>query len=438
MPSQPNILYVFTDQQSHVAMSCAGNPDLHTPNMDRLAAEGVMFENSYVTQPLCTPCRGSMFTGLMPHECGTPRNNLPIHEHLRGQELGNAMGAAGYDCLYGGKWHVPEGGMPKDNDHGFRVYAARGDTHLADDAIRTLREFVEDGSPDKKPFFMVASYVNPHDICQIGRNMALPWGEIEEPEPRIEEMPNLPANFTKGPFGPEILTIEQEANWALWPFLRNHTPEDWRRLRWGYYRLVEKVDRQIGQILDGLDELGLADDTVLIFSSDHGDGHGAHQWNQKCVLYDEVVRVPFIVQAPGGKPGTVDRQHLISNGLDIFPTICDYAGIDVPAGLRGHSVRPIVEGRNPDQWRDAVFVETFFDGRRGYDTVGRAVRTDRYKYIVYDRGKYREQLFDLQTDPGEMVNLAVEARHNEKLQDHQRLLRTYVTETGDSFRVPGS
>ena len=170
MPDRPNILYVFTDQQSHVAMSCAGNTDLRTPHMDRLAAEGVMFDNAYATQPLCTPCRGSMFTGLMPHECGTPRNNLPIDERLRERELGNVMADAGYDCLYGGKWHLPSGSMPKDNDHGFRVYAGRGDTQLADDTIRTLKEHVDNTDPGKKPFFMVTSYVNPHDICQIFRS----------------------------------------------------------------------------------------------------------------------------------------------------------------------------------------------------------------------------------------------------------------------------
>ena len=436
MADRPNILYIFTDQQSGSAMSCAGNDELHTPAMDRLAEQGTLFERTYCTQPLCTPCRGSMFTGLMPHECGTTKNNVPIHQRLRSQELGVVLSENGYECVYGGKWHVPQGHMPEDNDHGFRTISGLRDSRLVEPCLDYFKEHAQDGSPDRKPFFMVVSFNNPHDICQIGRNQVLPCGPIEEPEPPIEECPNLPPNFAIPAFEPEIIRVEQEANWAIHPF-RTHREEDWRRLRWAYFRLVEKVDRDIGRVLDGLRAQGLEENTVIIFSSDHGDGHGAHQWNQKCVLYEEVVRVPFIVQAPGGKPGLVDREHLISNGLDIFPTICDYAGIDLPAGLRGHSVRPIVEGSSPNQWRDAVFVETFFDGRRGYDTVGRAVRTDRHKYIAYDRGKYREQLFDLQTDPGEMVNLAVEARHSVRLQEHRQLLQAYVTETDDTFRVPG-
>ena len=436
MADRPNILYIFTDQQSGSAMSCAGNDEMSTPAMDRLAEQGTLFDRAYCTQPLCTPCRGSMFTGLMPHECGTTKNNLPIHQHLRSQELGVVLSENGYDCVYGGKWHVPEGHMPEDNDHGFRTISRVRGSRLVEPCTEYFKQHAQDTASDRKPFFMVVSFNNPHDICQIGRNQVLPCGPIEEPEPPLEECPNLPPNFAIPAFEPEIIRVEQEANWAIHPF-RTHTEEDWRRLRWAYFRLVEKVDRNIGRVLDGLRAQGLEENTVIIFSSDHGDGHGAHQWNQKCVLYEEVVRVPFIVQAPGGKPGIVDRQHLISNGLDIFPTICDYAGIDLPAGLRGHSVRPIAEGRNPGLWRDAVFVETFFDGRRGYDTVGRAVRTDRDKYVVYDRGRYREQLFDLQTDPGEMVNHAVEARHRATLQEHRHLLQAYVTETDDTFVVPG-
>ena len=130
MPDRPHILYIFTDQQSAFAMGCMGNQDLQTPAVDRLARGGVLFENTYCTQPLCTPCRASMITGLMPHVCGTPRNNLPIAEHLRDQEIGNVMARAGYECLYGGKWHVPGGSMPDDNDHGFRTFATRGDPGL--------------------------------------------------------------------------------------------------------------------------------------------------------------------------------------------------------------------------------------------------------------------------------------------------------------------
>ena len=433
MSERPNILYVFTDQQSAFAMSCMGNTDVQTPTMDRLAAEGVLFEHAYCTQPLCTPCRGSMFTGMMPHECGTGRNGLAIHEHLRSQELGVLLGANGYDCIYGGKWHVPEGAMPADNDHGFRTICGFDDNNLADSCIAYLDEHQQE--PDGQPFFLVASYDNPHNICEWGRSMRLPRGPIGEPPP-LEQCPNLPKNFGIPAFEPEILRVEQERNWQINPY-RQHTPEDWRRLRWAYYRLVEKVDRQIGEIIDALDARGLLDNTLVILSSDHGDGHGSHQWNQKSVLYEEVTRIPMIVRPPGGRDGLVDRTHLVSNGLDIFPTVCDYADVALPEGLRGHSLRPLAEDRDPGAWREAAFVETYFDGGRGYGTMGRVVRTARHKYIVYDRGRYREQLFDLQEDPGEMLNLAVEARHRATLEAHRELLRQQMAATDDQFPVPG-
>lgn len=433
MPARPNVVYIFTDQQYGGAMSCVGNQDVHTPAMDRLAAQGTLFEQTYCTQPLCTPCRGSMFTGLMPHECGTPRNNQAIHEHLRGQELGVLMANSGYECVYAGKWHVPQGTMPKDNDHGFRVICPHHDNKLVPACLDYFRERGE--RREAGPFFLVVSFDDPHNICEASRSMALPWGPLPEPPP-VDECPNLPPNFAIPAFEPEIVRVERQENWALSAY-RDATQEDWRRLRWTYFRLIERVDAKVGQVLDGLQAHGLDDNTVIVFSSDHGDGHSAHHWNQKCILYEEAVRVPFIVRAPGGTPGAVDGEHLVSNGLDLLPTVCDYAGVEAPAGLRGHSVRPIVEGQQPPAWRGALFIETLFDGRRGYDTQGRAVRTRFHKYIVYDRGRHREQLFYMPHDPGEMVNLAVEARHRHALEAHRALLHQYTTETGDTFAVPG-
>jgi len=436
MATRPNILCVLTDQQSASTMSCVGNQDLHTPAMDHLAREGVLFEQAYVTQPLCTPCRGSMFTGLMPHQCGTPCNGAAIHAERRPLELGNMLRHSGYECLYGGKWHVPEIRMPENNDHGFRAICGFDDHELAGACVDYFAEFAEGEAGQRQPFFMVASFDNPHNICEYGRTMALPWGDLPEPPP-LEQCPNLPANFAVPPFEPELLRLEQACNWAINPY-RERSAEDWRRLRWGYFRLVEKVDREIGRILDGLRQHGLEKDTVVIFSSDHGDGHGAHQWNQKSVLYEEVVRVPMIVRAPGGRRGHADAAHLVSNALDLFPTVCDYAGVAPPDDLTGHSLRALVEGHDPSGWRDAVYIETAFDGGRGYGTRGRAVRTQRFKYMVYDRGKFREQLVDLENDPGEMVNLAVESRHREELEHHRELLREFVVEADDNFRVPTS
>jgi arylsulfatase A-like enzyme len=139
--------------------------------------------------------------------------------------------------------------------------------------------------------------------------------------------------------------------------------ERWRQYRWAYYRLVEMVDARLGEILEALRETGQEQNTVVIFASDHGDGLAAHRWNQKQVLYEEVARVPFVVSWKGRtRPGVIDREHLIGAGQDLLPTMCDFAGIRIPAGLTGKSVRPLVLERQTGapEWRETLVIETEF------------------------------------------------------------------------------
>ena len=323
-----NVVYVFCDQLSATAVSYAGNPDVHTPNIDRLAAEGVRFDRGYCTFPLCTPARASMFSGRNPHEVGVPFNGHGIDERYREQELGNLVRAAGYECGYGGKWHVREIAMPVDNDHGFEVYSGWDDSNLAGRCVDYMREH-RDG-----PFFVVASFDNPHNVCEMAREQILPWGPVPE-VPRIEDCPPLPPNWPVDPYEPGAMQ-----SFRAW-FRRHHalgesyTADQWRRYRYLYYRIVERADREVGRILEGIDELGLADSTLVIFSSDHGDMAGAHGFTQKTVLYDDAVRVPFIFRGPGVEKGKVVPGALASNGLDLLPTICDYAARAGFGGLGG-------------------------------------------------------------------------------------------------------
>jgi len=412
MANRPNILFVFTDQQSSCAMSCAGCGDLHTPAMDSLAERGLRFELAYCTEPLCSPSRSSMFTGRMPHETGVLANNLGIDESLRDRELGWLMSRGGYECLYAGKWHLPSGSL--DDGHGFEMLHPHGDAGLAEACAEYLAR------PHDRPFFLVVSFDNPHNICEYARMQHLPWGPIPRPA-SPDDCPELPANHHPPAREPQAIRIEQRCDAQKYPVV-DYADDDWRRYRHAYFRLVEKVDGEIGKVLSALGEAGLEDDTIVIFSSDHGDGHGHHQWNQKSVLYEECVRVPLIVCAPGAEGRRVDDRHLVSNGLDLMPTLCDYAGIEPPDGLPGRSLRPLVDGRTPVDWRDEVLCETVFDGKRGYGTRGWVVRTNRYKYVIYNWGHDREQLFDLKKDPGETLDLAADEAHAEVLQEHRRRL----------------
>lgn len=422
MADRPNILYVFSDQQSARMLSAAGNDDLATPHMDSIAAAGVRFENAYCSFPLCTPARASMFTGVYPHEMGMQDNGQPIAEELRPQGLGNLLREAGYTCAYGGKWHVPEIAMPAENEHGFEVVCGFDDRALPAAAADFIRR------QHDRPWFLVASFDNPHNICEAARNQPLPWGPVRASP--LEECPNLPVNHARGSYFPDVLAEEQAVDCSVYVG-HQYAAADWRRLRDTYCRLTERVDDGLGVILRALRESGQAERTVVIYSSDHGDACGAHGWNQKKVLYDESARIPFLIQAPDAAPGRVEGR-LVSNGLDLYPTVLDYAGVAVPPERRGRSLRPLVRGEEP-AWRDHLVAETRFCGSACLGTLGRMVRTERYKYVVYSRGRNREQLFDLVADPGELVNLAVEARHRGTLQHCRDLLQAWCVETGDTF-----
>lgn len=416
---RPNIIYIFTDQHTASAMSCAGNPDVHTPNLDRLAAAGIMFNNAYCTAPLSGPSRGAMFTGHFPDAVGLSVNGSAMPDSLQTQTLGTLVKNAGYDCAYGGKWHVPELDVP-DKKYGFDQLYKHSDDGLGEACAEYLSR------KHTKPFFLVASYDNPHNICEFARSQNLPYGNLDTPE--LRDCPGLPANFAKNPYDADVIESERANNFNVYPSAP-WTPEDWRMYRNAYYRLVEKVDREIGKIIDAIDKNNLWENTVVIFSSDHGDGIGAHHWNQKSALYEEVVNIPLIVTLPGKKNAGKVLPQLISNGVDFFATVCDWAGAKTPKGAAGKSFRKIAEEANPQSpHQDYVITETRFDGSK---TRGWMVRTARYKYVLYDKGRHREQFFDMQNDRGEMRNLMLENAYNKEVQRHRDILANWM----DTYKI---
>ena len=407
---RPNILYIMTDQQTANAMSCAGNTDLRTPNMDKLAERGIRFTNAYCSMPLSGPSRGAMFTGYMPGEVGLLENGTPMPDSLHSTSLGVLMNKAGYTCAYAGKWHVHTNSLPDKQAFGFDNLHGHNDFGLAEAAVSFLQR-----KKKGQPFFLVASFDNPHNICEYARKQNTPYATIKEPA--LEDCPGLPSNFAVNPYDATALAFENPTH--------DYTPDDWRRYRNAYYRLVETVDAEIGKIIAELDRQDLWKNTVIIFTSDHGDGCGAHQWNQKTVLYEEVANVPFIVCLPKGKHAGKILPQLINNGVDLMPSICDWAGINVPGKRQGVSFRPIVENGSADkQHQPYIVTETSF--AQTASTRGWMLRTSQYKYVLYDTGKNREQLYDMETDRGEMRNLAIEKKYADILLQHRELLAEWM------------
>lgn len=449
---KPNLLLIITDQQHAGMLSCAGNKWLQTPAMDSLAARGVRFELAYASNPVCIPSRVSMVTGHMPSRFGMRSNDEgrnPAPKEAIDQAMGWILRGAGYRTVYGGKTHWMRG-MTIESI-GFEQLTRDERDELADRCAEFLRQ------PHEKPFLLVASFINPHDICYMaiddftrstGKEPMYPQSRVERQRlaealqmpPGVSEdeffarlCPPLPDNF-------EVPKLEAEAvalhylsarSFRLWA-RENWDQRRWRQHRWAYCRLTEMVDRQIGHVLDALRSSGRDKDTVVIFTSDHGDLDAAHRLEHKSILYEEAARVPLIVGGPGvSRAGAVDRDHFVSVGLDLIPTLCDYAGVDPPPNLLGRSIRPLVDGRAADDWPDQVVVES---------QAGRMLRTKRFKYVVYQSGRYREQLIDLERDPGEMENLAEDPQFRNVLEQHRRRLRQWVEHAGDAIGatyVPG-
>jgi arylsulfatase A-like enzyme len=235
--------------------------------------------------------------------------------------------------------------------------------------------------------------------------------------------PPLPENYGIPDREPECIARKYVEAAPFRAYVRQHwTDLEWRLHRWAYCRLTERVDAEIGKLLDALREAGLEGNTLVVFTSDHGDMDSAHKLEHKSVLYEESVHIPLVLSYRGVIPaGKVDDVHFISNGLDLLPTLCDFADMRRPEGLPGSSLAGLAaHGRAA--WRDSVVAES---------QNGRMLRTDRYKYCVYDSGQYREQLIDTHSDPGEMRNLAEaeEARH--VLNEHRKRLRKWVAHVGD-------
>jgi len=404
--------------------------------MDSLATDGARFDLAYCADPVCMPSRFSMFTGVLPSRVELERNEdgKEARSHVTPVILANSMGRvfgdAGYETVYGGKQHLPM----TIEAAGFRNIEKDPGAKLADTCAAFLRQ------PHDRPFLMVASFINPHDICFMAISDAKTPGNISGPQPLIRAMalppgmsreeffekvcPPLPANYAVPSGEPESILAADPRPFRV--HARNDwTDEQWRLHRWTYAQLTELVDAQIGTVLRAMRATTLDKNTLVVFTSDYGDMDASHRLEHKSVLYDEAARVPFIISWKGvTKPGLVDREHLVSTGLDMIPTLCDFAGIPVPAALHGSSVRTLSEGGMPSEWRETMVVE---------NGSSRMLRSSRYKYSVYAAGARREVLTDMIEDPGEMRNLALDPAFATVLAGHREMLKKWYRQNGETL-----
>jgi len=418
MPEQrPNILIIMTDQQRWDTIAAhVDRFGARTPAMDSMVRGGVVFANAFTTCPICTPARATLFTGKMPSEVDMPGNlgcpNGPLNYNIL--TLAHRMANAGYSTAYHGKSHLGT----DLGQLGFKTHFENShDPTTVAEACRYWRN--RDWMIQKRPFFHVVSLLDPHDIYFLD--------PTEERPVELEPWPNAGDDRSTKPWPQQDYTRGQ--GWS---------PERWEYYRQFYRSRVEKVDRDVGTLLEELTMGGFGSNTWVIFMSDHGDMGGEHGVGFKGpFLYDCQMRIPLVVMPPRqGYPGPWRSalpdgfeprvSEVLCSTLDVLPTVLDIAGLEPDAALRGRSLVPAVCG-DETEIHGEVFCELTMLGRRVAPI--RMVRTRRWKLVFYLG--HGEELYDLDADPWEMTNLAARAEHAKVKADLQARLWKFIAATGD-------
>jgi arylsulfatase A-like enzyme len=427
----PNVLVIMTDDQRWDAFGAAGNPILKTPNIDRIANEGVRFTQAFVTNSLCAPSRASLLTGLYSHVHGvTTHGTVPENRNQAGladaqETFVSILQRAGWHTGVVGKWHIrseprgfdrwvilPGGGGPYMDPtmtaHSVPLkFRGHADDVTGDQALEFLQK-----RPAERPFCLLFNFKAPHRNWIPPERFATEFNDIEVPVPRTFE--------DKLEGRPEALRRAKMAIADMPDFRRRGVPEDLppevrkkrnlEELVKNYYRTLLGVDENVGRVLRFLDENDLAKNTVVVFTSDNGFFLGEHGLYDKRLMYEPSIRVPLLVRYPARLAPRVDAEHMVLN-IDVAPTLLALAGIPAPHAMQGRSFAPLLEGKDA-AWRDDFLYE-FFEYPDADHCVmkHRGIRTKRWQLIHFFEEPQGWELYDLETDPDETTNLFGERKH---------------------------
>ncbi len=448
---RPNVLFIVSDDLNNM-LGCYGDRLAKTPHLDRLAARGVRFERAYCTFPLCGPSRNSFLTGLYPNATGILRNAQIFRQTIPDQvSLPQAFRRAGYFAARIGKlyhYNVPRsvGTDGHDDPASWELelnpagvdrleeepdiftlspgrfggtlswYASpkadafHTDGMMAADAEWVLKRCAADRS---RPFFLAVGFFRPHTPYVAPREPYFGWHPVET-MPVVDgiaaDQADLPA--------PALGSYKREQDKLTDPLRRE--------CRQAYNASVSFMDAQVGRVVDALDRLGLAENTVIVFTSDHGYHMGEHGLWQKQSLFEESARVPLLIVAPGRTAAGGVAAAPVSQ-VDLFPTLAELCGVQAPGNLQGQSLVPMLadptqKGRN---WALTQVVRR----RKGGQFFGYSLRTPRWRYTEWDEAAAGRELYDHQTDPRELTNLADDPAHADTLAELAGRLRAAVADT---------
>ncbi len=472
---KPNLLFIWTDEQRADTMAAYGNSNIHAPNLNKLAAESCVFSNAYVTQPVCTPNRSAVMAGLWPHTTGCIKNNVPLPDDVKC--LPELLDDRDYRTAYMGKWHLGDEIFVQRGfeewvsiEDGYSSYyragrdrSERSDYHhfliergyKPDRGTKFSRSFaarrpIEHCKPAflemkacdflrrhrKEPFILYVNFLEPH-MPFFG-----PLDDEHDPD-----QVDLPANFGDPLEENEPLRyrIIRECCRARY----GGREKDIRALIARYWGLVSQVDRSVGGILRTVDELGLAEDTIVVYTSDHGDMMGSHHMVEKSVMYEEAVRVPWLMRVPQMRGGRRIVKERVSH-IDMMPTLIELMAGRQAGHLPGRSLAGLMAGGRVEEghvfieWNPnsgAVKVKPGGTKLAPKEELGRlenersraVISPDGWKMCLSDTDLC--QLFDLNRDPGETRNLFYSGRHADVIGRLRAELRRWQESIGDTARV---
>ena len=466
MTKRPNILMIYADQMRYDCMGCSGNPDVKTPHLDRLSREGVMFDEAFTSYPLCTPFRASLLTGKYAHQAGLYSNHFPINPDQ--PSLATSLNAVGYKSGYRGKWHLyggPKPGFvpPGPDRMGFDHFVGYNRGHQYMDAIfyrdtdqpyhckryepdfqtdHTIEFMEKVKSEGDDPFFAYVCFGPPHFPMEMPEH----WRTMYDPD-RITLPKHTPNPELQMRRSMERQALDYDGDERYGELSKTDKVEgqhrfvesEWqlRKFVAEYYGMISNVDHNVGRLLNWLDAQGLADDTIVIFFSDHGDMLGQHgsYCGIKRQAYRASAQVPLFLRLPGRFTAGKRVQSLVDVAVDTMPSLLEACGVEVPDTVQGTSYLSLLEGDGDEPTRDHVQFELMKAdfGNRGERHVKpeRGIRTKDWLYVrKKDRPLY---LFDQNADRDEVVNLVGNPAYAEIEADLDARVLKNMEDTGDAW-----